>query len=166
MDCPPVRMRAVAWFLMSSLVLAATPALSDEVPAGVSGEIVAIDGESPLAGSRVHLAEPRSGRTFASEPTGTDGSFGVADVPPGTYQVAIESDGRLYLVDGPLALAPGETRNVQLALQSKSAPAPAGVWQDPLYAGLIVAGSAIVLGILINEATTKRNDPATRSDPD
>lgn len=164
MVAPPAWKRAVASCLAASLVLVVFPVLASDAPAGVVGEILAMDGQYPMAGSRVHLADPTGGRQFTSDPTAADGSFRVPDVPAGTYRVGIESEGRLYIVDGPLALAPGETRNVQLALQSKTAPAPAGVWQDPLYAGLIVAGSAIVLGILINEATTKRNDPVTQTE--
>jgi len=119
-----------------------------------------------------------SGATGApvTAPVAADGTFTVADLPAGTAELAIQTSEGLYVVHTPVAIAPGTTRTLQLALggrQDTSQPPPpadakkkkkaGGVWANPLYATLIVVGSAIVVGVLISELTKPNNTPASPS---
>jgi hypothetical protein len=157
------------------------------VPAGaagpsgsrVAGSILSTPAETPLAGARLHLGDPRSGRVFTSEPSAADGSFALAEVPPATYEVAVESNGGLYVVSTPVEVTPGATRNLQVAVApvvpGQMAPPPdpdteknkggTSVWNNPATAALIVVGSAIVLGFLIKEATDDDNDNVPAASP-
>ena len=141
----------------------------------VSGSILSAPDETPLAGARLHLGDPRSGRVFTSQPSNADGSFALAEVPPATYDVAVESNGGLYVVMTPIELAAGDARNLQVAVTplapGQMAPPPpdpdaeknrggTSVWNNPATAALIVVGSAIVIGFLIKEATDDEDEPS------
>ena len=139
----------------------------------VAGSILSSPDETPLAGARLHLGDPRSGRVFTSQPSASDGSFALSEVPPATYEVAVESNGGLYVVSTPLELSAGAAQNLQVAVTpvvpGQMAPPPAdpddehkggtSVWNNPATAALIVVGSAIVLGFLIKEATDDDDEP-------
>ena len=150
------------------------------VPAGsrVAGSILSAPDETPLAGARLHLGDPRSGRVFTSQPSGADGSFALTEVPPATYEVAVEANGGLYVVRTPLELSSGDARNLQVAVTplapAQMAPPPpdpndqknrggTSVWNNPATAALIVVGSAIVIGFLIKEATDEDDDQLSAS---
>jgi hypothetical protein len=111
-------------------------------------------------------------------PVAADGSFRAAGIPGGPTEIAIETSGGLYRVATPIAIAPGTTRQVQLAFGGRqdTSPPPAekakpkkqgGVWSNPAYATLIVVGSAIVLGVAIDQLTTSSSNqtPASPSAP-
>jgi hypothetical protein len=80
--------------------------------------------------------------------------------------MAVESNGGLYRVDKPFKLAAGEARKVNLAITQDAPPAggkstPAsgkksggGVWSSPALASVIVVGSAIIVGLVIDNATS------------
>jgi hypothetical protein len=97
-----------------------------------------------------------------------DGSFRVDEIPGGPAEVAIETSEGLYVVATPITIAPGTTRRVQLAFggrQDTSAPPPpekkkkrGGVWANPLSASLIIVGSAIVLGLAVDQLTPQPED--------
>ncbi len=135
------------------LVVPAQPA-----SASLQGHVLSPD-DVPLAGARVHVGDLQGERFWASGWTGDDGSFEVSDLPPAQYRVAIEADGGLYMVDAPVALAPGQSRSLQLSVQpnameeqdpQRKKKRGAGIWSNPLTATLIVLGSAIALGALID----------------
>ena len=140
----------------------------------VAGSILSAPDETPLAGARLHLGDPRSGRVFTSQPSAADGSFALAEVPPATYEVAVESDGGLYVVTTPLEVSAGDARNLQVAVtpvvpgqmappppdpDEKKNPGGTSVWNNPATAALIVVGSAIVIGFLIKEGTDDDDEP-------
>jgi hypothetical protein len=139
--------------------------------ASLNGRVVSAGTGSPLAGVRVHVADPRTREIRSSEATTADGSFSVRGLEPATYSVAVESAGGLYVVDSPVALAAGKDRAIELAVQpapQKDAPAEktpkTSVWENPLTATLIVVGAAIVVGAIVgsgNNAST----PASPSAP-
>jgi hypothetical protein len=100
-------------------------------------------------------------------------------VPAGTVELAVENSEGLFTVPTPVAIAPGTTRSLQLALggrqdssdtlppseEEKKSKRKGGVWANPLYATLIVVGSAIVVGFAVNELTKSDNEPASQSNP-
>jgi hypothetical protein len=104
-----------------------------------------------------------------------DGSFRVDGIPAGPAELAIETSAGLYVVATPVAIAPGATRQVQLAFggrQDTGAPAApendtkkkrGGIWANPATATLIIIGSAIVVGVAIDELTHNASAPASPS---
>ena len=128
------------------------------------------------AATRIWIAPGGSTAQPVSAPVLADGSFALAGVPVGTVNLAVETSEGLYAVHAPIAIAPGTTRTLHLALGGRqdSSPVPpetastkkkkaAGVWANPLYATLIVVGSALVVGVLISELTQPNNKPASPS---
>ena len=118
--------------------------------------------QAPLVGARLHVSDPKAGKLFSSTPAGEDGSFAPVDLPPSTYRLAVESDGGLYLVEAPLALAPGAARTLTVAVNPQSANREAGPTDDfdeqkfgplenPLTAALIVLGTATLIGVLLDD---------------
>ena len=92
-----------------------------------------------------------------------DGSFRATGIPSGPAQLAVETADGLFVVASPVIVAPGATSLVDLALRGRedtSAPAPAendkkkkrtGVWANPATATLIIIGSAIVVGVAVDQ---------------
>ena len=166
-------MRKIVIALLA-LTLAPTPG-SFAAPAGSLAGRVLPAADRPVA-TRVWISPYGSKGAPIETPVAVDGSFAVAGLPAGTVELAIETSEGLYPVNAPIAIAPGTTRTLQLALggrQDSSAGTPSteakkkrnagGVWADPLYATLIVVGSAIAVGVLINELTQPVDHPASPS---
>lgn len=146
--------RVVSSLLVVLLPFLLSPALAETATAGLQGEVFLADTQTPLTGARIHLADPGTGDAFVSQPTSADGSFVVENLPEAAYRIGVEIDSKLYIVPTPVRLSPGSSRSVQLAVDTGGKPslAPAGVWDDPTYAGLIIAGSAVALGLLLENA--------------
>jgi len=140
------------------------------LPAGaVAGRVITAAGQ-PAA--RAVLVAPAGAGQPLRAPIGDDGSFRVDGVPAGTADLAVETEGGLYVVATPVAIAPGVTRNLQLALgRQDTSPPPGekkakragGVWANPLYATLIVVGAAVVVGVAISALTSSSSHPASPS---
>ena len=161
-------MKVIATVLVLSLQAAFIPVQAETPTASISGTVLSAETQQPLPGARFYAADPNSGEIYQSGVTSEDGGFAVAGLPASTYQLAVESDGGLYLVGTPVKLAPGQTQDVNVAVNPEAAPSPeeaeknkkkggTGIWNNPLTAALIVAGAAIVLGVIVNE-TTKDDD--------
>ncbi len=140
------------------------PALAETQSAGLSGVIRGAD-RAPLEGARLLAADPDSGRVVRSDQSTPDGNF-VLTLEAGTYELAVEVDGGLYLVEKPMELVAGVARPVQIAVgvgdadgtigaaAADGSPRPASsVWNNPASAGALVLGLAIVVGIIVNNAT-------------
>ena len=137
------------------------PTAAGQKSATLTGTIYALDGEQPVDGAILHAGDMRTGEIYSSTATNSDGSFVLSDLPPATYELAVEKDGGLYLVGAPLQLAPGQKRDVQLAIHPETVPDPKTVseekenremdWLDnPLFASLVVIGVSILFGALIS----------------
>jgi hypothetical protein len=111
-----------------------------------------------------------------SAPVARDGSFEIDALLPGPANVAIETSEGLFILASPVSIAPGTTRRVQLALggrQDSSAPTttekdtkkkPAGVWARPMVATVIIVGSAVLVGVAIDDVLQNTN-PAPAISP-
>lgn len=163
-------------YLIATLtVLLATPPGSWAASTGsISGRVIT-SADRPAA-TTVWVAPSGADAKPVAAAVAADGSFSIAELPAGTVELAVETSEGLYVVPTPVAIAPGTTRALQLALggrqDSSDPPPPAdtkkkkksgGVWANPLYATLIVVGSAIVVGVLVNELTKPNDKPASPS---
>lgn len=162
--------KIVAVVLISALHWAALPAATPPSTGSIAGHVLSADSQAPLAGVQVHLADSRTGEIRTSSPTSADGSFSVAGLQPSSYELAVQSAGGVYLADGALRLDSGQKRNVQVAINAQIAPSPAekssgrrrgaGWWNNPLAATLIVLGSAVLVGVAVDQLTNDDDDAA------
>jgi len=161
-------MRKILGPLLVVLLLAPAPAMASATGA-LAGRILAVDG-APQART-VWLAGADGGSPPSPVPVAADGSFLAEGIPAGPVSLAVETSAGLYTVETPVAIAPGATRTVSLALRGRqeTPPAPpteeqkkkkgAGFWSNPLYASLVVIGGAIVVGLIIDSATKSDSNP-------
>ena len=98
-----------------------------------------------------------------STPVGPAGWFRATGIAGGPHRLAVETEEGLYVVESPVSVAPGTTSSLQVALRARedsSAPAtpekektkkPTGIWANPAAATLIIVGSAIVVGLAVDQ---------------
>ncbi len=163
-------------YVSAALIVAvqalALPASAGAAPASLSGALVRATDQSPLVGAKLHVGNPETGAILTTAAADDKGSFAIAGLAPATYQLAVETDGGLYVVTTPVHLAPGQTRTVNVAVASTqdngidddkpaaaAAPAKTSMWENPLTAALIVLGAAIVVGFVVDEATDDDDEP-------
>ena len=103
---------------LALLALLSAPGLASEpVPATLTGSILSTDG-SGLPGARVTVLPASPGSAPAAVVTsGNRGLFLVSGLPPGTFEVRVELPGFEPGTIGGFALAPGETRNLDVTLR-------------------------------------------------
>jgi hypothetical protein len=158
--------RTIASWLVLGL-LAPIPALAaPPAPATLKGTVFAADGTKPLAGAVVVVTDA-AGHPIASKPTAADGVFEVKNIAPGTCTVALESGTETYPIATPVALAPGQTRGVQVALKSKGKK-KGGAAAAPGYSGgAMGAMIAVIVGFVAAGAIAvdKANNDETPASP-
>ena len=169
--------RIVAGALVVALQLVSVPAWAGTRTASLSGHVLSAESLQPMAGVLVHVSNPRTGVIQSSTPTGVDGSFSLSMLPPATYELAVQSDRGLYVVNNSVRLGPGEARRVSVGLrQENAAPSPetrdhaktrgrTNWWNNPLTATAIVIGAAVVIGVLVDQASNDNNQNASPSNP-
>ena len=141
----------------------------------ISGRILVANGVH--AAKAVWLADAGGGSLPTSIPVAPDGTFHAAPVGAGKVSLAVETDEGLYTVESPVTIAPGTTRSLSIALRGRQDTKPpkeaapkkskAGVWNNPLFASLIVIGGAIVVGIAVDQLTNQntKTTPVSPSVP-
>lgn len=158
-----VLVKVVAAALVASLQWLAVPAAPSATLGAISGRVLSTDTSAPMKGVQVHVGNPRTGEIRSSAPTGEDGSFTVAGLPPATYELAVQAPRALYVVSGAVPVTDGAHRAVQVAVNPETAPSPAAKerasrggakwWNNPFTATLIVIGAAVVIGVVVDNAT-------------
>jgi len=146
---------AVSWVFV--------PPIGARESATLAGNIYALDGRQPVDGAVLHAGDIRTGEIYSSAATDSEGGFVLPGLPPAAYNLAIETDGGLYLVGTSMQLKAGEQRGVQLALKPDEGAADdpesaseeddddeMGFMNNPLFAALTVIGASILFGGLIS----------------
>ena len=160
--------------LLTVILAGGTGVFAAPTPASVQGTVTLRGGAQPVEGAVVLLGNPKNGSIVPSTPADAQGRFSVAGLSPATYQMAVRQGERLWVVDAPITLAPGQAREVTVGIDPQQAPSPDAAedemdkdkmtfWNNPLTASLIVVGSAIVVGLLIDAATD--DDEPTPASP-
>ena len=162
MSIARIRPRITAFVLVCLLPLCMSPVLGSAGSSSLTGVVLDAGSRAPLSGVQVHVADPDGGRFYVYESTGTDGTFKVDGLPPATYEIGVEQDGGLFLVANPVSLAPGQNHLVEVTLdvedEEESDTKGATFWQNPLTAALLVTGTAVAIGLLLEE-TVQDNEP-------
>ena len=152
--------RLVALAVIVSLTGPGLPAGAEPAVAALSGVSRSAADQAPLAGARLLVVDRENGEATRSEWTAADGNFSIAGLDPGRYDLAVEVQGGLYLIRAPIDLVPRVKRTVQIAVgiaelegeESARAPLPS-LRDNPVAAGVIVLGLAVVIGVLVKNAT-------------
>jgi len=145
-------------------------AANAEPPVGLSGTIFSGEPRQPVAGATLLAAEAGTGRVFSSTPTGKDGRFSLRELPPATYELAVQTGNGLYPTPGSVDLKVGQRQEILLALADGAPGEPAGTelpgakpsaWSNPLTATMIVLGLAVVVGVALQNATDNKASAST-----
>lgn len=93
------------------------PARAQEGNAGVHGTLYEADEKEKLAGARVIAINVKTGKQYFSGVTGDNGDFDVIGLPGGTYDIAIEIGGSLFVADNLVDLAASQNLGVSYSVQ-------------------------------------------------
>lgn len=179
---------SVARILASTLIVmfplaAMPPAIAASGGAAISGTVFSASSSTPLAGARLFLKDPATGASYVSSVSGADGAFDAVSVPASSYRVAIEADGALYVVDAPVTVPAGSSRHLRVAIREagrgrggradsempdsdkKKEEKDTSFWSNPLTATLIVVGGAILVGVIVDQATNDDDQAASAFAP-
>ena len=151
------------------LVLAATSAAAAIPSSGmVSGTVFVGADRSPLERATVHLSNTANDQLTSSGHTDSRGNFKFESLATATYEVAVEYDGGLYLVGSPIHVRAGQPLVLNLAVERSAVVPPAapqarrgagGLFASPLAATLMVAGTAVAIGAVIESTASSDTDP-------
>jgi hypothetical protein len=109
----------IASTLIVALVAATAPVFAAPATASLTGTVYGTDVATPLPGATVVVTDVNGLKT-SSQPTGTDGVFTIAAVTPGRTELSLETTQGTFAVATPVILAPGQTKDVQLALKAST----------------------------------------------
>ena len=138
-------MRRIAW-LMAVLMFLALPLVGTaQAQVGRVSGVVTDESGAVLPGATVTITGPGVARTAVTDSVGR---FAVADLPPGSYEVAVELSGFTRKVSK-LVVAPGETVSLETQLQIGGQ-----------------AETVQVTGSLIPRPTLEAMSPVTTLDPE
>lgn len=110
----PVRMWATA---LAALLL---PMAGPVFAAQVEGRILGPAGVTPITGAIVTFHNLGSGASQVAEPSAADGSYSLANLPPGRYDIAVRTGRGLWLANQPLLFGVDEVKTLSFALREKA----------------------------------------------
>jgi hypothetical protein len=126
---------------------AAQEAAAPSGRASISGELFQGDGHTPLEGARAYAINVKTGQRYVSEVTGRGGNYDIKGLPAGTYDIAVEVNGEIFVADNLVDLGSGEGVSLSYAVEPRR---PA----NRILKGLPQpAGSASVMGVFKASAT-------------
>ncbi len=148
---------AVVLSLQAPLVSTVSTLAAEPPTALITGVLRSATDHSPMAGARLLVSDRKTGEISRSDETGSDGSFVIADLNSGEYDLAVEVDGGLFVIRTPIYLVGGVKRTVQIAVgvaeTADATEAKASAWDNPAAAGAMVLGLAILVGAAVKNLT-------------
>ncbi len=149
--------RFISWFLVG--ILAAAGPVRAEQPAAeapaeanltvgtarIEGRIVDVDGK-PLGGAVVRACYLEGDASFASEATGHDGEYEIANLPPGYADLIVQTGEGFFLANQVLSFVPAGRIVANFALRKHAgeptSPVPIGEQKGPACGTQSMLGSA------------------------
>src|SRR5262245_52638297 len=186
--------RSVALLLAIAVGSFGLPVIAAPASAGLSGRILHAGSGAPLNGAVVKLSRRADKKIYESQKSAQDGSYAVASLPSGDYDLAIEAEGGVFVVNAPVELQPGEQRQVSFSIkpdkpagaaadeppsgsaasgetkpaeEAKTTPPPkqkTSVWRKPWFGALVVLGTAVAVGAVVNSQGTNNESGASPSE--
>jgi len=166
---------AVVLSLVVAMPAVMNPAWSaTSAPATLMGRVLGEDARTPVVGAVVKIQAGDDGDVLSSEPTGADGTFRLRELPPGEYDVVVETAEGAYKVHDNLSLEADTTRLVQVSIRKDATAAASASGGGGSASGGGGGGGAraaapwigfaaiIVVGLL----GTSSNDPQQRTSDD
>jgi len=102
------------------LVFLVAPTLSQAAATTLQGRVLGPAGVTPMPGAVVKFYNLVTGTLYRSEATDADGGYVLPGLGEGRYDVAIETDRGLWMVDRTVELGAAGRRNMSFALREKS----------------------------------------------
>lgn len=108
--------------ILAFISLIASPGYTQSLQGtSISGRILSSDQAAPIIGAIVKAADIKSKKIYESKPTAKNGYYEISGLGSGTYDIAVQVDEGLYLVNKLLDL--GENQSHTLSLTLKENPA-------------------------------------------
>ncbi len=100
--------------------LSMVPALAaGEGTSGVRGLLYEADGSTRLPAARVLAINVTTNERYESNLTGSNGSYEIQGMPAGTYDIVVESGGKIFVVDNLVTLARGQRVTISLSVEPR-----------------------------------------------
>ena len=103
--------------ILAALLL---PMAGPVLAAEVEGRILGPAGVTPITGAVLIFHHLGSGVSRTSEPTASDGTYLVFDLPPGQYDVAVRTGRGLWLADQTLSFRDDEAKTLSFSLRERA----------------------------------------------
>ncbi len=101
----------------TALASAATPSSTLPSAAEIRGNVFGADGMTALSGVSVKAANMATHTIYTSSATGADGLYHLADLPPGSYDLAVQTAKGLFAADALVEVRAGKRTSVSLAIR-------------------------------------------------
>ena len=100
--------------------LSMVPALAaGEGTSGVRGLLYEADGSTRLPAARVLAVNVTTNERYESNLTGSNGSYEIQGMPAGTYDIVVESGGKIFVVNNLVTLERGQRVTVSLSVEPR-----------------------------------------------
>jgi hypothetical protein len=112
--------RATASLLVFALIFSpglVRPAVAQEGKGAIRGVLYLADGKTPLAGARAHAVQVNTAEHYTSAVTAENGAYEIAGLPSGTYDLAIEVGGAVFVAEGLVDLLPNQSVTISYSVQ-------------------------------------------------
>jgi hypothetical protein len=96
-----------------------TLALAEEGNGMIRGILYEADAETRLPAARVIAINVANGDRFESNLTGSNGAYEIKGLPAGTYDLVIESGGRLFVAENLIDLSRGQRVSIKFAVEPR-----------------------------------------------
>ncbi|MGH9870472.1 MAG: carboxypeptidase-like regulatory domain-containing protein [Candidatus Polarisedimenticolia bacterium] len=84
----------------------------------IVGNVLGPDALTAVSGASVKAAHTTTQKVYASQSTGADGVYKLSDLPPGSYDLAVQTSDGLFPADAVVEVMPGRRTMVSLAIRT------------------------------------------------
>lgn len=108
---------ALLLYIALGPMLAVPAAAQADQGGAIRGVLYQADGRGKLGGAKVVVVDSKTGKQYNSGVTGDVGSYEVTGLPAGTYDLAIDVGGDIFVADNLIELAPGQKLSLSYSVQ-------------------------------------------------
>ena len=123
--------RALAAVLALTIATAGISAFASPTSARLAGWILQSGSGVGVENAVVKVALRPDARVYESARTDAKGAYSLSGLPSGTYDVAVESSGGLFVSPSPVNLVSGEKRDLSLAIRPQPQKSDTSAQEEP-----------------------------------